>query len=108
MPKKIDVLIRFFLLILLPAFVMRPVVVCVHNAANHPNCQQETTSYSSRSTELSTPQTTLRSIEREAPDVISLVPGVSKEWENSAPVSRFKLVSSAFISFQKSPFVLRI
>ena len=108
MPKKIDLLIRIFLLVLLPAFIMRPVVVSVHNADNHSNNQQGSSSCSSHSTELSTHPLTLRSIEREAPDVISFIPCISKECGNFLPDSSFKPVSSTCISFQKSPLVLRI
>ena len=108
MRKKLKIYFQILALTLLPAFVLRPVVVAVHNGSLHSTNQQETKAFSTHSQELSTFHSAFRNVEREAPDVTVLIPRISKV---KAPSLLENQVSFAFVSVVSSPksfLVLRI
>ncbi len=107
MRKKIDLLIRFFVLALLPAFILRPVVVSLHNGS-YSGSLHESKFFPTNNQDLTTPQTALRSIDREAPEIVALVPAVSREKAPSIPKGIFCLAPAEELSSHKISPILRI
>lgn len=108
MRKKFKIYSQILALALLPAFVMRPVVVAVHNGSLHSTDQQEAKAFSTNSQELSVPHTALRNVERENPDVTALIPRISKVKATSLLETPFNVVFAPVVSSPKSSLVLRI
>ncbi len=108
MVNKMNILIRLFIMVLLPAFILRPVVVCVHNSSSYQNLQDEIGSFSHQNEEISVPHTTLRHIAREAPDSVVLVPCITKAKAPSFSDSRISLVFAPGNSSPQSFLILRI
>jgi hypothetical protein len=108
MRKKIKIYSQILALALLPAFVMRPVVVAVHNGSFHSTNEQEAKAFSTNSQELSLPYTALRNVERENPDVTALIPRISKVKIPSLLENQLNVVFVPVVSSPKSSLVLRI
>lgn len=105
MKKKLKILTQILLLVLVPAFVFRPVVVYVHTGVVSAKTQQNNKSISSGH---STSSTAFRSIDRESPDVTVLNPQMAKTKAPSLLGSQFVSLSASGNSSPKSFFVLRI
>lgn len=105
MLKKPNFLINSLLLVLVMAFVMRPVAVYLQNGTPHSLPSQDAKAFAQQA---SSPHSTFRNIEREAPDVTVYVPGISKVKVPSPLVSRSNFVFAASSPFLKSSAVLRI
>ncbi len=108
MRKKLKIYFKILALALLPAFVMRPVVVAVHNGSLHSAHQQETQTVSTHSQELSAPHSALRNVEREAPDVTTLIARISKVKTPSLLENHLRVAFASVVSSPKSFLVLRI
>ncbi len=107
MGKKFKKLFRISLLALLPALILRPVVVCVHNGATQP-INHEISTFTLHSLELSTPHTALRHIAREAPDSMVLVHCITKAKAPSLSESRLSLEAVSCNTSPRNFLVLRI
>ncbi len=108
MRKKIKIYSQILAIALLPAFVMRPVVVAVHNGSIHAADQQETKVFPTIPQVLSAPHLALRNIEREAPDVTVLVPRISKVKATLLLENQLSFTSVSVVTSPKSFLVLRI
>jgi hypothetical protein len=106
--KKIKIHFQVLALALLPAFIMRPVVVAVHNGSTLSVSQQEARFSASVSQQLSAPHSALRNVEREAPDVTALVPRISKAKAPLLLETPLNVVFTSAVSSPKSFLVLRI
>lgn len=108
MVKKIKCFLLLFLVFFLPAFIMRPVVVCLHNTSNLHSTPQKAELATHSGQEMASPLSTLHHIDREAPDVAFLVPCYSREKVPSLADNRLSFVVPSSITFQKSSLILRI
>lgn len=93
------------MLVLVTAFIMRPVAVYLQNGAPLSNTQQAGKFFTHQA---SSPHTNFRNIEREAPDVTVFVPGISKVKVSSPLVGFLNPVFASSSTSLKKPLVLRI
>lgn len=105
--KRMKILLRLLVMALVSAFVLRPVVVSIHNGALSGNDRQASAS-SHVSHQLSVPFSVLRGVEREAPDVVVLVPPAFNAKALPLVDGRSNVVSASGFTPPKSFLVLRI
>ncbi len=108
MRKKLKTCFQIFALALLPAFVMRPVIVTVNYGSFHSANSQETKAFSTNCQAFSASHLAFRSVDREAPDVTILVPRISKVKAPSLLENPINVVFASAVSSPKSFLVLRI
>lgn len=108
MIKKIKILIGSFMLVLLPAFVLRPVVVCVHNRSFHAVSPQAARFFSPAFLGLSPRPMALRPIAREAPDTAALAPRMARAKAPAVPEGRLKPFFNSRLTPPRNFLVLRI
>ena len=106
MRKKTKILLQTLVFVLLPAFVIRPVIVSVHNGLALTDVQHEGNSFSAA---LFAPHSVFHHLSRETPpDLSALIPRYTRMNSPSFLGSRLNLVSNPYNPFHKNFLVLRI